>query len=183
MRCSKPVRRSRIALAGTLALVLGALTSCSLFDTSKQFDCPVVGMPRETATLTRFREGPGRDLTDVVYEASIADVKLACTYTSKGVNIDLGVVLAADRGPANTARTATIPYYIAVVDPERNILAKEVFTKALTFQQNVSRAVDMDETQEVIPLPKGKSAERYGIVIGMQLTAEEVEYNRNKVLR
>lgn len=173
---------SNLRVVAALALSLSALSACSLFDTSKQFPCPAVGMPRETATLTHFREGAGRDLTDVIYEAGVADVKMACTYTSSGVNIDLGVVLSAERGPANTARTATVPYYVAIVDPERNILAKEVFTKTLAFEPNVNRSAGLDETQEKIPLPKGKSAERYGIIIGMQLTPEEVEYNRNKAL-
>lgn len=183
MRCSRRNSRSPLLRLTGLATALVGLASCGMFNTAKQFPCPSVGMPRETATLTRFREGPGRDLTDVIYEAGIADVKMACTYTSSGVDIELGVVLAAERGPANTSRTATVPYYIAIVDPQRNILAKEVFSTTLSFQQNVSRAAAMDETQEKIPLPKGQSAERYGVVLGMQLTPEEVEYNRNKALR
>lgn len=183
MQRSNTRLRARFGPLATLAFVAGTLSSCGLFDTTPQFDCPMVGMPRETATLTRFREGPGRDLTDVVFDAGIADVKIACNYTSKGANIDLNVLLSAERGPANTSRTATVPYFIAIVDPSRNILAKEVFTKTLTFQPNVSRATDVDQTQELIPLPRGKSAERYGIVVGMQLTGDEVEYNRNKTLR
>lgn len=183
MRCSRLKLPAPFHRLAALSVALGGLASCGMFNTATQFPCPAVGMPRETASLTRFREGPGRDLTDVIYEAGIADVKMACTYTSKGVDIDLGVVLAAERGPANTSRTATVPYYIAIVDPQRNILAKEVFTTTLTFQANVSRASGIDETQETIPLPKGKSAERYGVVLGMQLTPEEVEYNRNKALR
>jgi hypothetical protein len=177
------MRCSNFGALAALVLSLGTLSGCGMFNTAKQFPCPAVGMPRETATLTRFREGPGRDLTDVIYEAGVADVKMACTYTSKGVDIELGVVLSAERGPANASRTATVPYYVAIIDPQRNILAKEVFTSTLTFQPNVSRATNIDETQETIPLPKGKSAERYGIVLGMQLTPEEVEYNRNKALR
>jgi hypothetical protein len=154
-----------------------------MFDNSQQFDCPVVGIPRETSTLTRFRDGSGRDLTDVVFDASIRNAKIDCTYSSKGASIELGVILAAERGPAATARTATIPYFIAIVDPDRNILAKEVFTTTLTFPPNVSQTAVMDQSQETIPLPKNKSAETYGIVVGMQLTPDEIDYNRNKILR
>jgi len=174
MQCFKPI---------FLVIAFGALSSCSMFDNSTQFPCPAVGIPRETATLTRFRDGPGRDLTDVIFDAGIQNAKIDCTYSSKGVAIDLGVVLGAERGPAASAHTATVPYFIAIVDPNRNILAKEVFTATLTFPPNVSQAAVMDETQETIPLPKNKSAETYGIVIGMQLTPDEVEYNRNKILR
>jgi hypothetical protein len=177
------MRCSNLGVVAALVLGAGVLSSCSMFNTAKQYPCPAVGMPRDTATLTRFREGPGRDLTDVVFDAGIADVQMACTYTSSGVDIQLAVILAADRGPANTGRTATIPYYIAIVDPQRNILAKQVFTTTLAFQPNANRATVRDETEETIPLPKGKSAERYGIAIGMQLTPDEVEYNRNKALR
>lgn len=166
-----------------VAAAVAVLSSCSMFDNSKQYDCPTVGIPRETATLTRFRDGPGRDLTDVVFDSGIQNAKISCTYSSKGVAIELGVVLGAERGPASSARTATVPYFIAIVDPDRNILAKEVFSTTLTFPPNVSQAAVMELTQETIPLPKNKSAEGYGMVVGMQLTPEEVEYNRNKTLR
>ena len=174
MQCSKPI---------FLALAFAALSSCSLFDNSTQFACPVVGVPRETAALTRFRDGPGRDLTDVVFDVGIQNAKVDCKYSSKGVTIALGVLFGAERGPAATARTATVPYFVAIIDPDRNILAKEVFTTTLTFPPNVSRAGVVDETEETIPLPKNKTAEGYGLVVGMQLTADEIEYNRNKILR
>lgn len=174
MQCFKPI---------FVAVAFAALSSCSMFDNSKQFDCPVVGVPRETATLTRFRDGPGRDLTDVVFDVGVRNAKVDCKYSSSGVAIDLGVLFAAERGPAATTRTATVPYFIAIVDPDRNILAKEVFSTTLTFPPNVSQTAVADQTEETIPLPKNKSAEAYGIVVGMQLTPDEIEYNRNKILR
>ena len=174
MQCSKPI---------FLAVAFAALSSCSMFDNSTQFSCPVVGIPRETATLTRFRDGPGRDLTDVVFDAGIRNAKVDCTYSSKGVAIGLAVLFGAERGPAATARTVTVPYFVAIVDPDRNILAKEVFSTTMAFPPNVSQAGVVDQTEETIPLPKNKSAEAYGIVVGMQLTPDESEYNRNKILR
>jgi hypothetical protein len=163
-----------------VAAALAALSGCGLFNKSQQFDCPAVEIPKEVANLTRFREGGGRDLTDVVFEAGIADVQIACDYGSRGASIQLNVVVGAERGPANRSPTASVPYFIAIGDPDRNILAKEVFSSTVTFLPNQSRAYNTEETEETIPLPKGRSAERYGIVIGLQLTPEELEYNRNR---
>jgi hypothetical protein len=175
-----PFRLASLATVAALGSVLAVATACSWFKDTPQFPCPQVGVPRDASTLTRFRPGPGRDLTDVIFDARVQDVKIACEYTSKGASIDLAVVLGADRGPADQEHIATIPYFIAVTDAQKNVLAKQVFTKTLTFPPNTSRVADADQTEELIPLPVGKSAERYGIVVGVQLTPEELDYNRTK---
>ena len=86
------------------------------------------------------------------------------------------------RAPVPYIPMATVPYYVAIIDPNRNILAKEVFTQTLVFPPNTSQASSYDETTETIPLPKNQSAERYGIAVGMQLTPAELEYNRSRIL-
>lgn len=166
----------------TLAVAFGALSSCSMFDNSIQFPCPTVGVPHESSTLTLFQPGNGRDLTDVIFSGGVQDAKIACTYTSNGVDINLGVRVGGELGPAAKTRTATVPYFVAIVDPNRNILAKQVFNQTLVFPPNVSLSTSFDETEEHIPLPKNKSAEHYGIAVGMQLTPEQLEYNRSRIL-
>jgi hypothetical protein len=166
-----------------MAAALAALSGCGIFSKTPQFDCPVVEVPKDLSTMTRFREGGGRDLTDVVFQAGILDVQIACDYGSRGASIQLNVVVGAERGPANRAPTATVPYFIAIGDPQRNVLAKEVFSSTVTFLPNQPRAASTEETEETIPLPKGRSAEKYGIVVGLQLSPEELEYNRDRTQR
>jgi hypothetical protein len=187
MHCSSratPLGRSTRFLAiPVIAAALGALSGCGMFSKTQQFDCPVVEIPKELASMTKFRDGGGRDLTDVVYQAGILDVQIACDYGSKGVDIQLNVVVGAERGPANRAPNATVPYFIAIGDPSRTILAKEVFSSTVTYQPNLPRAYNTEETEETIPLPKGRSAEKYGIIVGLQLSPEELEYNRARTQR
>jgi hypothetical protein len=182
MRCSSRAM-TRALLVQAMAATLAALSGCGMFTKSQQFDCPAVEIPKELASLTRFREGGGRDLTDVVFEAGILDVQIACDYGSKGAGIQLNVVVGAERGPANRSPTATVAYFIAIGDPDRNILAKEVFSSTVTFQANLARAYNTEETEEMIPLPKGRSAANYGIIVGLQLSPEELEYNRARTRR
>lgn len=181
----RPSSRSSARAWATLAALSLSLAaaSCSMFDNTPQHPCPQVGVPREAAMLTRFRPGQGRDLTDVIFEARVQDVKIACTYDSEGANINLTVMLRVDRGPAAQERSATVPYFVAIADPQQRVLAKRVFTKALAFPPNINRVSDSDDSEEVIPLPRGKSAQRYAVVVGMQLTPEELEYNRAKTRR
>jgi hypothetical protein len=187
MRCSSRAiafgRSARLLAIPAIAAAFGALSGCGMFSKTPQFDCPAVEIPKEVATMTKFREGGGRDLTDVVYQAGILDVQIACDYGSKGVDVQLNVVVGAERGPANRAASATVPYFIAIGDPSRTILAKEVFSSTVTFQPNLPRAYNTEETEETIPLPKGRSAERYGIIVGLQLSPEELEYNRARTQR
>ncbi|MGE5539893.1 MAG: hypothetical protein ACM30I_14845 [Gemmatimonas sp.] len=186
MRCSSRTTRSlpsRLLVLAVGAMALASLSGCGLFSKTPQFDCPKVEIPKDLATMTRFRDGGGRDLTDVVFNAGVLDVQIACDYGSKGVDIQLNVVVGAERGPASRAATATIPYFIAIGDPQRNILAKEVFSATVEFQPNVPRAYATEETEERIPLPKGRSAEAYGIIVGLQLSPADLEYNRARTQR
>jgi hypothetical protein len=153
-----------------------------MFDNSKQYPCPTVGVPRESASMTLFRPGDGRDLTDVIFSGGVQNTKLACTYSSDGATMTLGVVIGGELGPASKTRTTTVPYFIAIVDPDRNIVAKQIYNVTLNFPPNVSQARLYDETEEKIPLPKNISAERYGIAVGMQLTPDQLEYNRQRIL-
>lgn len=174
-----PMRCFRLVL---LAAAFGALSSCGMFDNSKQYPCPQVGVPRESASLTLFRPGDGRDLTDVIFSGGVKNTKLECSYSSDGPSMTLGVLIGGELGPAARTRTTTVPYFVAIVDPDRKILAKQVFNVTLTFPPNVSQASIYDETEEQIPLPKNVSAERYGVAVGMQLTPDQLEYNRQRIL-
>ena len=48
------------------------LTACGILAPSQAKFCPSISLLKAAEKMTRYREGPGRDLTDVLYEAKIS---------------------------------------------------------------------------------------------------------------
>ncbi len=63
----------RLASALALLALAGIAGACSSKE-KPQAACPAGLIPADSATVTKFRDGPGRDLTDVVSEAEIVNI-------------------------------------------------------------------------------------------------------------
>jgi hypothetical protein len=170
------VRRLTVAAA---VAVLAGLSGCGMFGpAAPQYDCPATAAVGDATVLSKFRPGPGRDLTDVQYQVRLVDVISQCSYDSKGVTVQMRAGFALELGPANPDRRATYEFFVAITDPNNEIVAKRVFTTPVAFPQNVGYVEHLEELQQRIPLSKGGSAADYRIIVGLQLTPEELEFNR-----
>ena len=145
--------------------------------------CPRATILSDGATVTKFRDGPGRDLTDVVAQAEIVDTVVECDYDRTGVDVAMQIAIAATRGPADRARMADFDYFVAVADAQRNILAKEIFRVRIAFPETQSRTGTIEYIEPRIPLKERAQGVSYQIVVGFQLTPEELEWNRTRSAR
>lgn len=175
MRPFHPVRRSYPILLAAGLLLLAACSS-----NKREPACPRASILSDAATVTKFRDGPGRDLTDVVSRGEIVDIATQCEYDKRGVTMTLQVAIAGTRGPADRSREAAFDYFVAVADPQRNILAKEVFRVQFKFSENQTRVGTVDEIEPRIPLKDVMKAPDYQVLVGFQLTPDEIEWNRKQ---
>lgn len=174
--------RKAFVAAGLAAAVLSA---CTPSDTVTQATCPRGGLVPDANTLVQFRDGPGRDLTDVVAQAQIVDFKITCEYATgskakPGVVLDLQVAIAAERGPADRARKANLAYFVAILDGEQNIVAKDFFQAAFEFPDNRTRVGRVEELEPRIALKSNFDGPSYRVMIGFQLTEDQLEWNRRQ---
>jgi hypothetical protein len=170
--------RAAPLLAGAVLLLAG----CGAF--SKKVEtppCPRVTLVPDVSELTGYRDGPGRDLTDVRYRATIADAKGECRYTRDGLAVDMTVVILAERGPAATRDPAEFEYFVALSDPQRRILNKGVFKVRIAFASGQERGQLADEiTIGPVRLAERDAGPDYVILLGFQLSPEELERNRRR---
>ena len=54
--------------------------------------------------MTKFKPGPGRDITDILFEAEIVNFAGDCDYDEGQAEIELSVQIRVERGPANKGR-------------------------------------------------------------------------------
>ena len=111
------------------AILVLAVSACTVFEEERPPPpCPRVSILGDTAAITKFRPGPGRDLTDVLYEGVVTNVTGRCTYANggKGANptlsMDVALVIEARRGPANRDGRAMFAYFVSITDSSRNVL-------------------------------------------------------------
>jgi len=169
--------------ASAIGLSALLLAGCSSGDASMSALCPTGGIVPDANVLVQFRDGPGRDVTDVLVQGQVVDMRITCEY-AKGrnakpaVTLDLQIAFAAERGPAERTRKASLPYFVAIVDGERNIVAKETFRADFEWPDNRPRTGRVDQWEPHIPLKSNFDGPSFQILVGFQLTADQVAWNR-----
>lgn len=172
--------RSKVVRGLVLAFVGFALSACGLFDKAPSFPCPKVFVLGDAGNLVRFKPGPGRDITDIVFEARIADFTGSCEYDEKkmGVDIELLVQIELRRGPAGGDGAVSFEYFIALPDFRPSPDGKRIMPVTGKFERNLTRMMYRDEVNMFIPLADLQDGPETEIVIGFQLVPEEIEFNR-----
>ena len=172
----------RLAAARGLAatILLCGLAACNLFPDKRDKTCPKVEVIDDLSKLVQFADGPGRDLTDMLYAARIEDVKTACAFDKSGVKVDMTVSIVGDRAQAGAKlrlKGADVTYFVAISDATQAIITKKLFTSRLDFQDNKPARID-DVLDQRIPLPILSSAKDHTIIVGFQLTPEQINFNQ-----
>lgn len=140
--------------------------------------CPQFSLLAEGADLTRFA-GQGRDVVDRVLEARLTALDGACRAgRNNDVVTTLKVQAELRRGPAAQGRQARLPYFVAVLDGDR-ILDRQDFVLEASFPSNVDgMRVAGEELELRFPGAAERGAARYRVVVSLQLSPEELAYNR-----
>ncbi len=184
---------TRVVAFIALALVV---TSCSAYNSlfggdKKLLPCPDISMMPDTDSLTRFREGGGKDITDVDFEGKITSIRGSCKHdinedTGEGtLTVEVGIGVDMSRGPANKDHRARFDYFVAVADSAKNIINKKIFAVDAEFPGNFTRIswTDYPDSPVIldIPLKAGQSGQDFNIFIGFQLSREALKYNRRRL--
>ena len=116
---------------GALALVGCETSDLPFVDKPVILPCPDFFVLEDAATLVQFRDGPGRDITDILVSARMGEIRLGClsnvdTETNTGVmELDVSPVILTEMGASNTEAVAKLPYFVVITDPDKEILYRE----------------------------------------------------------
>ncbi len=170
---------SRFRVLRSAPLILAALvglSACGLNEPPPP--CPPAAVPNPLGTGTTFSPGGGQDLTEVQYSTQITGIRLTCDYRDDGVALEVGVRIVAERGPADRDRVAKISYFVAVEQGVGNITAKQVYDVSLPFEGNKRRVGTIEVLDVFVPRPPDGNFTALQILGGLQLTPEQLEYNK-----
>lgn len=145
--------------------------------------CPQTGILSDAADLTRFR-ATGTDLTDMVVDGRITGLAGKCSLDDlTHLRTVLSVNLEVARGPAAKTRQADIAYFISVSRGD-TILAKQDYLLNVVFPSNTDRLrLSGDQIDIVLPVDAKISGAAYSVLVGFQLTPEQLAFNRRRGAR
>lgn len=164
--------------AGVLALALGGIAAPAA---AQQEDCPDTGLVPELTRLTQFGEGAGRTLDDVRYDVVVRSMSPpACREKDRRVNMAMRLNFDVQRGRTTPAGRVQFSYFVAIMHRvTKQIIAKEVFPVVFDFPANRGTVVIEEELEQVrFRLAKDEKPIYYAILVGLQLTEEQLAYNR-----
>jgi len=189
MSFSKPVPLSlRSSLRLALLLAPLSLAGCGIFGSdddplpSAPRPCPSIAVLNETDRVTQFN-GQGTDLTDVLLRAEFNRAALKCEYDEDDgqISVDFAFDGYAEIGAAATSRQASLPIFISVtrIDNGDVIVSKQLDTVPISFEPVSPQVRFYKETEGlIIPFTDRVDGEDYQILVGFQLTPEQLAYNR-----
>ena len=171
------------AAFGLASIALLILWGCETeSDSAKEAGgCPSGAALAEASTVTKFRPGAGKDLTDVVLTAELAKPKVSCDYDKDAskVSVTFSFPVAVKRGAAATNEPQTLSYFVAVVDQDNTVLTKQNFTRDISLDQNTTSFSENPDGM-TFTIPQGKKPVGYEVLVGFQLTRDELAYNRER---
>jgi len=175
----------RIGLMAIVAVGLagcGSGTSLNPFADSVELPCPFVRVLADGETYLRFRPGtePARDNLEL--EARFIAVDFACDYDDSddpksAMALDLSIVVAAERGPSMPAGgTERLPYFVALIGPDRSVVTRQSFEAAMLFPEEGAQFILADPEEVTLDFPAGGAVApwEYEVVVSFQLTEEQL---------
>ena len=166
-----------------MACVMLGVTGCGVFGNKRALPCPNFLVLGDAEKMTRFRAGPGRDITDVEFRAAIIDFRGTCQHTDSTVEAEFFIEIVVQRGPANRAREASFEYFVAIPRFHPAPAGKKTFPVKVSFEDKATRLFYRDEITIEIPLASGEIGANYDVYLGFQLDSDQLEYNSRRRAR
>ena len=165
------------ALAALLIVVLPLLSACATADGTEApkpaptFGCPRGGLMRDADRLAVFEDMANPSRETVTVKAQLYGMNYACKPVPKRGEIEVAVTtrFVADRMPlGGSLKGLTLPYFVAVLDQNENILVHERFDVRLTFGEGSknlppTRAIAQEERMIAIAAPDAGGSPREGV--------------------
>jgi hypothetical protein len=148
--------------------------------TDKEKNCPAASIIVDTSIATVFKTNASTDPANVLFTIELTDVRAHCDVDKLALNSDSSVEIhfRATRAPNGGVVEYKFPYFVAVSQADR-LLAKKIYTANFSFAPGQTSATFTGSAEAIdVSAGKDKKTFDYVILVGLQLTKEQLEYNR-----
>ncbi|WP_116391534.1 hypothetical protein [Parvularcula marina] len=172
-------------LSLSLISMTALLAGCGTLDDIRTADevnvgyCPNTFALEDAASVIEFDGEPS--LETIAWSAEIKDVRSNCRYVrDRPIEAVVEVDMSVGKGPAAQGEVHEVSYFVAVMRTNREVIAKEVFTKQVRIRGDIA-SIDITEDIKNVIIPRRDesiSGTNFEIAVGFALTRDQLLYNR-----
>ncbi|MHA1524307.1 MAG: hypothetical protein ACTSY1_07840 [Alphaproteobacteria bacterium] len=176
-----------------VVLAMFALSACSTgytvsdlnpFGASEPPVCPTAGTLSDAASVTEFGRGKSRKANNVRYRAEISRSAMTCDISGNKVTGTVALIGEVQLGRKGKSGEMTLPIFVVLTIRNADVIDKRFETVGLTVPQGAKTAgfqhIVQNYTFDIAP---GRKSSDYEILVGFNLTPEQIEYNRKQLAR
>jgi hypothetical protein len=164
--------------AAALAVLLFGIAGCGGSKAPK-LSCPTPLIAPNLDTAQVFRPG-GNGAEDLRYNVKLVLVNSSCQSESEGgLSADPRMTFIVSRNDPSLA-SADFTYFVAIADARQTILEKREFSLRVEFPARQNQMKITDQIHVGLPVRDIATGSNYAIIVGLELTPEQVEFNRRR---
>lgn len=145
-------------------------------------ECPPVSIRPDLRTMVEFYTPEDPEESEKISEITIASIKNTCRIEDGGVVMQIDFNLIGKAGPKARVKPTdqpsfAYPYFVAVTDMDGNVLSKEIFAAPVAYEKGQNTIEMTESVFQKMPLPENVSSLPYKVIVGFQLSEEQLAYN------
>jgi len=149
--------------------------------------CPSVEIVDDLSSLSDFISPKKQTKSNLVSRVDLVSAESTCKLASKSAIVDLKLVFNGSLGNKGRKNSSdkpffSYPFFVAVASPSGKILAKEIFAASMTFGAQETTHSYFEKLRQIIPINSKDNAHRYRVLIGFQVTPDQLSYNRTNMV-
>mgnify|MGYP003394800120 CR=1 FL=1 len=166
------------------------LAGCAASTPELAYTCPTAGFIPDGDRLAVFRNMANPDPEAIMVRAELLNFRYVCKpVPRKGVmEVDMTLTFMADRLEGDM-KALSLPYFVAVLDENENIVERQRHNIRLTFGKNEvkvkdglpdTRAMAAAQHTVAVAVIAPTKADKHRVVFGFELTPAQVRFNRGE---
>jgi hypothetical protein len=169
--------------AGFVLAAAGLLFGCSVSSNpNAATPCPKLIAAPGADSIVLFGPG-GHDRRDVIIGGKFYSAAATCRREDPGFAVNTEIEFYAERVNL-LVKDTTFPYFVALVDPQEHVMAQESYQVSIQFLPGESyRRTPVEKITVHLPVRNRASATSYAVIVGFQLTPDQIAFNRSLVAR
>lgn len=145
--------------------------------------CPKIEIVRDLGTLSDFTDDQRTFYKNMIAQIDIKKRQSSCELATSSATVDLALLFTGTLGPKARQQTSdkpflTYPFFVAVTGPNGKIMAKEIFSVSMSFEPGQTTRTHTEYLRQIIPVRSKETAFQYQVLVGFQLSPEQLAYNR-----
>ncbi len=175
------------AVANTFAKVLDPEVEAKKKLPVYDGQCPPIAARPDLTRVVDFYNPAVTSEDTKISEAMITGVLNTCRLENDRIIMQIDLSIAGKTGPkarvkATDKPSFAYPYFVAVTDAAGNVVSKEIFASSISYDANQNEAMTSETVFQNMPVPDSSIGQTFNVVVGFQLTPEQLAYNQSSGL-